>query len=138
MEIVWALKHSRFYTVANPNVHVITDHNPILEIVGKFLTEIITTRIIRLSEQVCNRSQTFFHTCECDSTIADLLSENPDVTAQALDVERNFNTVRRISRVMTRSMELGNKENVPRDLQMIAEEGNNCEKYKKLIEMVKS
>ena len=60
--IVWALEHSRFYTVANPNVHVILDHSSILGIVRKSLTEINNTRIVRLLEQVCHCSLNFSHT----------------------------------------------------------------------------
>ena len=39
----------------------------------------------------------------------------------APEVERNFNTVRRIRRVMTKSEAKGRKVNMPRDLQVIAE-----------------
>ena len=45
-----------------------------------------------------------------------MLSRNPDDTTEAPDNERNFNTVRRIRRVRTRSAARVNKENVPRDL----------------------
>ena len=45
------------------------------------------------------------------------------MTAEAPDVERNFDTLRRIRRVMARSMVLGNEENVPKDHQVITKNG---------------
>ena len=52
-----------------------------------------------------------------------MLSRNPDETVEAPDIKRNFNTLGRIRRVMTKSEARGNKENVQRDLQVLAEKG---------------
>ena len=78
--------------------------------------EIDNTRKVKWIERVSHYSLTFSNTCGCDNNIGDMLSRNPDDTTEAPDNERNFNTVRRIRRVRTRSAARVNKENVPRDL----------------------
>ena len=62
LAIVWALKHSKYYTVANPNVHVTTNHFPLLGRVKMSLTEIDNIHIVKLLERVYNYSLAFSHT----------------------------------------------------------------------------
>ena len=101
LTVVWALEHSRYYMIANPDVHIITDHNPIVGILGKSLHQIDNTRIVKLIERISHYSLMVEHVKGSDNHIADMLSRNPDDSQEA--PERNFNNIRRIRRVVTRS-----------------------------------
>ena len=136
LAIVWSLEHSLYYTLANPDVHIITDHNPIVGILGKSLHQIDNTRIVKLIERINHYSLTIEHVKGSENYIADMLSHNPDQSKEAPEIERNFENTRRIKRVMTRSTARGKKENFPRDLQIIAEKGNICSEYQTMIQTV--
>ena len=66
-----------------------------------------------------------------------MLSRNPDDSMDVPGVERNLDTIRRIGRVIKRSEAKGRKENMPRDLQVIAEKGEECREYQTMIETVR-
>ena len=136
LAIVWSLEHSGYYTLANPDVHIITDHNPIVGILGKSLHQIDNTRIVKLIEQISHYSLTIEHVKGSENHIADMLSRNPDGSMEAPEVERNFDNTRRIKRVMMRSEARGKKENFPRDLQIIAEKGRGCSECQKMLQTI--
>ena len=105
-----ALEHSKFYTVTNPDIHVVTDHALIIGIVAKTHHEIDNTRIVKLNERISHYSLILSYTRGRDDHIADMLSRDPDDTMDAPELERNIDTVRRIRRVMMRSEAKGKKE----------------------------
>ena len=52
LAVVWSLEHSKYYTLANPDVHIITDHNRFIGILGKSLHQIDNTRLVKLLERI--------------------------------------------------------------------------------------
>ena len=90
LALVWALVHSRFYTIVNPDVHIIKDHSPIVGILKKSLHQIDNTRIVKLIERISHYSLTIEHVKGRDNHIADMLLQNPDKSMEALDIEHNF------------------------------------------------
>ena len=92
--------------IANPDVHIITDHNPIVGI----LNQIDNTQIVKLIERISHYSLTVEHVKGRDNHIADMLSRNLDKLLEAPEVERNFDNIRRIKRVMTIQKQKGRKK----------------------------
>ena len=78
-------------------------NNPIVGILGKSLHQIDNTRIVQLIERIRHYSLTIEHVKGSENHIADMLSRNPDDSMEAPEVERNFDNIRRIRRVMMRS-----------------------------------
>ena len=81
---------------------------------------------MKLIEIISNYSLYIEHIEGRDNHIAYMLLRNPDDPMNSPDIERNFYTIRRIRRVMTRSEAKGKKENFPRDLQVIAEKAKSA------------
>ena len=52
LAVVWSLEHTGYYTLANPDVHIITDHNPIVGILQKSLHQIYNSQNVKLIERI--------------------------------------------------------------------------------------
>ena len=127
------MQHSKIYTTGNNHITIFTYHSAIAHLSNKCLADIENPRIVWLLEKIIHFNYSVVYLKGAENKIADCLSRyqisdmEEDKPGMA-DITRNYTFRRQINRITTRST----KVSVPLDIQHIAEQGQECEDYKRL------
>merc|ERR1712081_26155 len=137
LSVVWALEHARYYCIGALEITIKTDHSPLKGLFKKDLSEIDNPRIVKLLEKTLHHNIEIETVAGKDNSAADALSRMGCNDSLAPDVTRNFYNVRESKVDRVRIRKVGGTRNVPLDLKLIAEEANQSQTYKELLEAIR-
>lgn len=85
LAVAWGLEQSRYFTMGCPNLIVITDHRPLVKVLGdRTLDEITNTRLFRLKQRTLPWHFTIIYRPGATNQAADATSRNPNPTDYAV------------------------------------------------------
>ena len=103
LAVVYGLQQTKYYTLGCPDLHVATDHKPLLGILGdKCLNDIPNRRLLNLKEKTLEFSFTIHHVSGKNNKGPDAVSRYPSSTLSPFENEEDSSiTVQAISTLHT-------------------------------------
>ena len=94
LAVAWGLEQSKFFTQGCDDLIIMTDHKPLVKLLGdRTLDEISNTRLFRIKQRTLPCQFTILHMPGKTNHVADATSRYPSTTAHAENASSNLVTV---------------------------------------------